>query len=371
MGTTLPVLRRSAIQSAKSCLYRYNQLWNLGVPDDNEYSLRGIGFHSAAHRYIRSLVDAGLPSDEDLAKLAFVEGIATALTPAPLVPEIHGIFTRWAELFQLDLDAYIGAEEHQRTDTEHTFTPDLVYARPDGLEIVDFKTFFHPMTEVQVRDDWQARWYMFAARKVWKNFPSYRFTHSYVRLGKLTSVVFGPNELDGFTEEVAAVAAVIQEASERNEWPATPGEECRFCQLQCPVVDNAAMKTKRLVGLSQAQKAGELILAGEQLLKTAKGALKAYVAVNGPVSIQGMAFDNRPVLVRTYPIAEVLKVLTARNIAGGFEQEGLTISHSALSKLFKQFGEALEKDLLPFQQSKTTYRFSAKKPGVGDDDDGD
>ena len=218
---TLPVLRRSAIQSAKSCLHRFNQIWNLGVPDSNDYSLRGIAFHACAHRYIERLVQCQLPADEEEAKAAFSEGIAAALTPAHLVPEVRGIYMKWAENFGLDLEAFVTAEEHQIGNNQQVFTPDLVYARPTGLEIVDFKTFFQPMTEAQVRSDWQARWYSYNAHRIWKNFPQYAFVQSYVRYGTSTRVVFTPGDLATFADEVTAIAETIRNrAAQRGLTPA-------------------------------------------------------------------------------------------------------------------------------------------------------
>jgi hypothetical protein len=360
MSTLLPILRRSAIQSAKACLHRYNQIWNLGVPDDNEHSLRGIGFHAAAYQYVQALWDAKLPSDQELSKQAFVAGIALAKTPAPIIPEVQAIYRRWAEMFQLDLAAFLGAEEKQQTDTDHVFTADLVYARPHELEVVDFKTYFQPLTETQLREDWQTRWYMFASRKVWPNFKQYRFTHSYVRLGLTVSVVIEESDLDGFADEVAAIAGVIQEAKRTNDWPATPGDECRFCQLRCPVADHMELTPKRLISMDSARKAAGLIMAGEQLIKAAKGALKAYCATEGPVDVGGVEWDNRPVDQRSYPVAEVLKVLQERGRMGAFESEDLTLSHSSLAKLFKAYPQ-LEADLAPALRSKTTYRFSPKR----------
>ena len=368
MSTLIPILRRSAYQSAKSCLHRYKAIWIDGVPDDNEYSLRGIAFHSAAHRYVRRLYEKQLPADSEEARLAFIEGVGEALTPAPLVPEVKALFDRWAQHFQLDLEAYVGAEEHQRTDLGHGFQADLVYARPHELELIDFKTYYAALTETQLRDEWQARWYMFAARKVWKNFPAYRFTHSYVRLGRLTSVVFEEHELDGFVDEVAAISKVIEEATARNEWPATPGDECRFCQLACPAVDDLAVTPKRLPDRATAIKAAQLILAGDRMLKVAKGALKAYCATEGTVSVNGMDFANRPSESVSYPISEVLRVLTERGRMGAFESEDLTLSRSALAKLFKAYPQ-LEEDLSSVARSKTTYRFAARAAGMGDEDD--
>ena len=363
--TTLPVLRRSAVQAAKSCLYRYRKIWVDGVPDESDYARVGIGFHATAHAYVMRLVAANLPADDEEARLAFPEGIAKVHTPARLVPEVQYIHRWWAEKFQLNLKAFLASEERQE---ESGYAPDLVYAHPNELEQVDWKTFWTMLTEEQLRQDFQARWYSFMAMRIWPNFQSYRFTHSYVRLGRLTSVVFQPHELATFGDEVAAVAASIAAAEEHDEWPATPGPDCDYCTLQCPVMDRPELIPARLLTREQAMKAAELSRAGKQLVKQVDKALKGWCAVNGPLELNGLVYDNRPSEQRWYPADKVIKVLHERNIAGGFDQEGLTISHSALSKLFKRF-EGLEDALAPFLQQKTVYRFGPKKPGIGDDED--
>jgi len=366
--TTLPVLRRSAIQTARSCLHRYKAIWVDGAPDQSEPSLVGIGFHACANHYVQRLVAAKLESDDEESKLAFPEGIATALTPPNLVPEIRRIYYGWVRDFSVDLGAFLAAEERQTGKTGHQFAPDLVYGRKTELEVKDFKTFRVGMTETQVRNDFQARFYIYNAMRIWPNFPAYRFTQEYVRYGTFTSVVFEPSELDTFAEEVEAVAAMLDEATRRNEWPATPGKECGFCELQCPVADNPMLVPSRLLTPQQAVLLGEYVLAGESVMKKAKKTLKAWAAANGPVNVAGVEFDNRPSLQRAYPIAEVTSALAKWGKAGAFETDGLTVSHSALAKLFKKYPE-LEQELAQFVQAKTTYRFSAKKPGVGDDEE--
>ncbi len=376
MNTILPVLRRSAIQTATSCLHRYNQIWNQGTPDHSDLSLKGIAFHACAHRYILRLVEQQIPADEEEAKAAFTEGIASVLTPQRLVAEVHQIFFGWAVHFALDLESFVAAEEHQvgKSQThEQTFTPDLVYARPMGVEVVDFKTYWHPLTEEQVRRDFQARWYVFNSMRIWPNFPAYTFTQSYVRFGSSVSVTFTPADFSTFADEVEAIAETITEATTRNEWPATAGPECAYCELRCPLADHPAIVPKRFTGLDQATQVAAWILAGETQLKAARKALKAYCAANGAIDVNGVEFDHRPVLQRTYPLEDVLRVLKERSIFGAFDKDtspGLTISHSALGKLMKSFPQ-LEVDLKPYQQSKTTYRFSAKKPGIGDEDEGE
>ena len=364
MTTTLPILRRSAMQTATSCLHRYKAIWVDGVPDQSDLSATGIGFHACAHKYIERLVQRELTADAEEAGLAFTEGIASALTPARLVPQVRTIYERWAERFELDLPHFLAAEEHQIGKTDQMFTPDLVYGRPHGLEIKDFKTFFHGLTEAQVKADFQARFYVYNAMRIWPGFPSYTFTQEYVRFGTKTSVQFTSDDFGAFEAEVGAVMAAVVEAGERGEWPATAGPECAYCELRCPLADHPAVLPKRFTLPEQAVLIAGWLLAAETQLKTVKKALKAYCAAHGAVNVKGVLFDHRPVLLRSYPVEDVMRVLKARKAE---EMSGLTISHSALAKVMKA-DPRIEQDLLPVQQSKTSYRFGPKKLD-GDDED--
>ena len=369
--TTLPILRRSAIQTATSCLYRYKRIWIDLVPDTSDLAQIGISFHAAAHRYIERLVSLRLTADAEEAKAAFTEGIASALTPQRLVSDLRELFVRWAERFELDVEWFLAAEEHQIGKTDQTFTPDLVYGRPSGIEVVDFKTFWHPLTAAQIAKDFQALFYLYNAMRIWPNFPSYTFTHVYVRYGTSVSVTFTQQDFEDFEATVDAVVATIAEAEAQNFWPATAGPECAYCRLECPLADNPALVPTRFPLPAQAVTVGGWILASETKLRAAKKALKAYCAVNGAIDVKGVEFDNRPVEAVVYPVEDVLRVLTARGILGAFDKDNpmavnLTLSRSALGKLFKSFPQ-LETDLAPMAQRSTSYRFGAKKA----DDPGD
>ena len=95
--------------------------------------------------------------------------------------------------------------------------------------------------------------------------------------------------------------------------------------------------------------------------------LTAPCAAHGSVNVKGVLFEHRPVLLRSYPLEDVMRVLKSRKAE---EMSGLTISHSALARLMKA-DPRIEQDLLPVQQSKTSYRFGAKKHEGDDDEDED
>jgi len=115
------------------------------------------------------------------------------------------------------------------------------------------------------------------------------------------------------------------------------------------------------------------VLVAEKQLKAVKKVLKESVTVDGPISVNGVVWDNRPSVSRSYPIDKVLEGFkklkidrqAAEVIAAGGD---LSISQSALSKVFRLYPD-LEPILAEAVKEKTTYRFSAKKPGDDEEDD--
>jgi len=406
MTEALTVYRRSELE-ATDCLFRYKKIWREGVDDNSDYARRGIGFHAVKHRYIQRLLAKQVPQDAEEAALAFVEGIAAAQTPDRLIPEIRQLCDFHFEYFELELDRFVAAEEKKppytcRTcgwlgypdqlrvgaasqqcpacgsaDLEfnpYTFTPDLVLAHPDRneLEIIDDKTFHVVLTDTQTRESFQGRYYVRHAMRRWPHFKTYRFTLSFVRLGKVVSVVYTPDDLEKLDREVEASIEKIQEAERTDHWPATPGVSCTYCELQCPVVDNGITIPKRLLAPAQAEQLGAWVLAADQMVSAAKKVLKAWCVANGAIDVQGVEWANRPYSERAYPLDMVLEQLSRMTPPSELDQttNTLTLSHSALKKLFKVYAN-LETNLASVCREKTKYRFSAKKPGGDADGEGD
>lgn len=370
MPQALRVFRRSELEDVSAgCLFRFNKIWNEGAPDQSDLSLVGIAGHAISHLYLHKLVEAHQTQDAELADQSFVEGIATSLTPSRLVPEVKHVWQFFAERFELPLERFVASEERTQTG-QVGWAADLVMANPERneLEIVDWKWGFSPpMTEDALRMLFQARVYSRAAMDRFPGFHQYRFTLHAVRWGKVVSVVFSQSDLDSVETELSAAIATIQHAEATNDWPAVPGPACAYCQLECPVVSDQRNHPIRLTTREQAELVAGWLLPTSAAVSAGKKALKAYVSTNGPVNVNGIVWDNYPTEIRTYPLPRVMDAFTARNI-GGFED--LTLSHSALSKAFKQFPK-LEEDLRPVVNSKTSYRFLARKPGgpeVGGDE---
>lgn len=378
----ITLYRRSELQAVdEGCLHRYHEIWVKGTDDMSDIALVGITCHAIKFRYIQKLVELQIEADSELAQAAFFEGIAFAQAPPHLIPEIREIWERHAEVFELDLKHFITAEEKQTTEGGVTFTPDRVEAntRINELEIHDDKWgWAPPLSDEEVKSLFQARVYSLMARERWPGFSSYRFIIHAIRFNRSSTATYTAAELDQIEREVRAHIGTIERAKETGHWPAVAGPACRFCALACPLMDQTpAVMPKRLLEASQAVSLGSWVLAAEQMLKAAKKALKGYASAHGPISVQGIVYDNRPSQERKYRIDAVLEALRLNNIAGAFEdpkQEGLTISHSALKKLFKIYPQ-VERDLELQVIEKVKYRFSAKQPKSGDepfgDDEGD
>lgn len=378
MSTQLRIYRRSELETVKptidseGCLYRYRKIWMEGVDDSSDVSLIGIAFHAVNHAYIEKLLEAKLEQDFELAEEAFAEGVAAAQTPSRLLPQVHEVWKWHSESFELKLDRFVTAEERGGAG-DVGFAPDLVYAHPErnALEIIDFKSGWQPpMTEEELKVLFQARVYCAYGAQRWKHFDRYEFTLVAVRFRKSVTVSFTPEELDAVEQEVRGAIATIEEAVRTDTFPATPGPSCRFCELACPVVDQKITYPKRLM-VDQIPTVAQFVLVAEKQLSAIKKALKAAVTEHGPVMVNGMEFANRPMETVTYPVDAVLEVLRMRGVAGAFDgaaQNDLTLSKSALGKLFKAYPD-LEEDLEPVRRAKTTYRFGAKIAGQDDEEE--
>ena len=371
----LPVYRRSELQDiAAGCLYRWHKLWVEGINDASDISLVGVAFHAVNHRYLMRLVDRKLPSDHEEAEAAFIEGVATSQLPPRLIPELRSLWTFHVSRFSFDPNRFVASEERGVEDGK-AWTPDLAQAHPEtnALEVVDFKSGWHPpLTEAELRNDFQARFYSRYARERWRNFSEYHFTLHAVRFNKRVTVQFTPAELDAVDSEIQATITTVELAKAAKAYPAIPGTACRFCTLKCPVVDNKLVLPKRLT-LEQRQPVAEWVLVAEKQLKQVKTALKESVKAHGPIDVRGVVWDNRPSVSRSYPLGAVQeafrrlkidKVALELIIPGG----ELTLSQAALKGVLRAYPD-LAPMLQASERQKTTFRFSAKATGEEESDD--
>lgn len=366
--------RRSALESFDGCPHKYNQVVNLGVNDQGDESHRGVAFHEVHFRYIDRLAQAGLTQDKGEADLAFQEGIALSQLPVHILDEVARLWRRHSERWQLDLDAYLAAEERQETE-RFTWIPDLVYVRPQGIEILDWKTYYKGLTDQQARREFQLKFYLLQAMEIWPGFPSYTFTFVFVRIGYQVSVTLTPDEIEAFRPEVESIVLALEEAERTQNWPAIAGSHCTLCRLACPLVDNPARLPIRLTTKAEAVDAAGQILTLEQRLKVLKKSLNGWCNQEGPLFVKGQEFLHVPVLSKSYPAKLVLERLVAKYGEGA--DTGLMISGSAVKKadplkvLLNAKG-VVDADLADKESTRQTWPFKHRKSGgIGDPDKAD
>lgn len=347
--------RRSAVETADACLYRYRELYERGFLDEGDPARRGSAWHAAAAIYIELLFRRRASSDPALAAAALAEAFNVSGAPAYLYTEVAALFWTWAERFELDLDRFLLSEERQ-TDGGFDWRPDLVYAG-DALDVHDFKTHWQVWTEAEARATLQARWYAWRASQAWPGFDRYRVTFEFVRYGVAVPVEFTPAELETIALQVEASVGRIRRARELDAWPATPGTHCGFCRLECPIVDEARRAPVRVRSADEAQRLAGELLALRQAAQARREALEAFAATDGAVSVNGVTWAHRPTEDFEFPIAEVLRVLEAYG-----ETPAFTVSRSTLAKyLDTRKREHLRGPLLAVARRTVRTTFTAKQ----------
>ena len=312
----LRVYRRSALE-AISCPKRFYEIYEREDPveDGSDEALRGQGFHEAAKLYIQRLAKLGLTTDAEELSLALQEAIVSLRIPAHLIKEIEALTERWGLTFELDLDSYLLSEETQVLEKEGLqWTPDLVYAKGTELEQIDWKTYWAGITDNEVKNQFQAQSYVWMAAQKWPNFESYRFTFNYPRLGYSSSAVWSASEVEELEIVVKSRIDIIDNCRESGEWKATPGSQCMFCRLDCPVKDHGSLDTSRAKNDKEARSiAGELMVF-EKAAQARRSALKAWCEKKGPVVVNGVQWGFANSEITTFPANDVIRVLDSHEI---------------------------------------------------------
>jgi hypothetical protein len=361
--TTLPVVHRRSALEAFSCPRRYKALYVDQVPDESDPARRGSAFHAAAHRYILALKHAAQASDLELAQEALTRGLAETITPPHLAHEVTDLFWRWAESFELDLDALLMVEERQQDAEGHTWQPDLVYAFDDVLEIRDFKTHFAIFTDARAAAEFQAKFYCWQARRLWPGFSRYRIVFVFVRYGVDVAAEFDVPELEYFETSVAGIVGAIRHAAETNDFPAIPGASCGVCSLTCEVAEHPERVPLRLISKVSAERALGVKLAMTAALRSVDQALNAYCLEHGPVTCNGMEIAHRPAPKMEFPAEGVYQVLHAAEIPPKFPVSKSALRSYLTTKKFSHVREPLE------ALAKVTpgSRFAVKRAGYDEE----
>jgi hypothetical protein len=307
--------------AAFGCPYRFKQIHLEGFDDEGDEARRGSAFHACSYRYISRLARARTPANADLAWEAFNEGLAVSSTPAHLMAEVERLFFNWADDFELNLNAFVAAEERLGYEAAGDLLDginsqqDLVYAWQDNMiETIDWKTYYAGFSERQAREDFQARQYAWQLWKKYPGFKSYRVTFAFVRLGWSVSVAFEAKELERIERQLRAIVETINRAIAENDFPAKPGDHCGFCRLECPKLDDARRLPARILTPADAERILGETLVLSKALQARLAALSSYTAQSGAVSIAGVTAGHVSHTRASFPVDRVVEILKAAGL---------------------------------------------------------
>ena len=332
--SSVRMYRRSALE-AVDCPKRYHTLYEAEDPpvDTNDAAKRGIVFHDIVKVYIRRLASLGLQADHEELRRAVDATIAVHALPPDLVREVVDLVDRWALTFELDLEAFVCAEETQRLEPEEVgarggveWTPDLVYARDGELHQLDWKTYWLGFTDREVKSQFQAIAYVWQAAKKWPNFDRYRFSFVFPRLGTVATDVWTREEVEELEIAVQSRIAIIERCRERGEWPEIPGTQCQFCRLDCSIKDHPKLDITRVTSIGNARTIADELSVLERAVTVRREALRAWCGEHGPVVTGGVGWGYGARVQREYPAEEVMALLREH----GVERSGITLSATAL-----------------------------------------
>lgn len=408
-----PKLRRSALEAFEGCPYRFNVLYRMclcghssadhdhgtgeccgqtkpkkakrpspdvlgfinphlvpcdcehfrPVEDRGDESQRGIAFHEIAFRYIARLAEARLTSDAEQAALAFKEGIALTQVGPHLLPDVTKLWDRFTGWFELDLDAYLHAEERQETD-RFTWIPDLVYIYPNNVTIKDWKTYYKGLTREQALKEFQLRFYLLQALDIWPNFQTYTFVFNFVRLAYEVAITLTPEQIEDFRPDVEAIVLSMQEAERTDNYPAIQGSHCGLCRLACPLADNPMKLPVRFTDVRQAEAAFGRVLTMEQELKALRKSLSAWCKAEGPLVYRGQEYLHLPGTVSTFQATAVIDFLRDRGVASELI-DAIILTRGAMGDFGrrKKAAPAVTAFLDDIERSITRWSFRHRKAG--------
>lgn len=373
--TGVPVMSRSSLEAA-ACAFRYNGIYMQQINDESVPSLRGSGYHMVKRHYVKGLYAAKVPMDFEIANLAFRTGIREAGTPTDLIPEIRDIYDRHVQHFELPLDRYASNEDLRvRIDAPVPYQLetdlDLIHADRAEVEILDDKTYYVGFTEAQARELVQTRYYMWAAMQEYPGFEWYRMTYVFVRLNQTTSVRFNRAEFDQLDSEIRAMDAVRRRMYEIATHDATPGEVCGFCTLKCPVVDDPKRALLRVKTPEEFARLAGFQIVQQKVGREIQKALKGYVALHGPVNVNGEVFAFRDSVSTKYDAGQLVDLFREHQAATNF-----SVTASAIKSHLKAF-PSVAKEVEALGIEERSQRFGHKsakaefmrKPELGDGDD--
>lgn len=228
--------RRSDCEVYRECPALYAGLikGTVKIPTTRPMYLGSVA-HALIGAYLKHLKAENLPTDWSY----MTNLLSSKLVPADAYEEVKGFADHLRSMTFKPQTFKIIEELHTITlpsGREIFFEPDLV-AEPfaGDLEITDWKTGWLTQTDVDLKDDLQAKWYVVAAWRMTKGeYATYRFRKVFLRHGEKCVAQVSWSSAEVMHEVLPYIEKLLREIDEH---PRTePQGYCRNC-VTCPLAE--------------------------------------------------------------------------------------------------------------------------------------
>lgn len=150
-------------------------------------------------------------------------------------------------------------------------------------------------------------------------------------------------------------------------WDPAPGTACGICRLSCPAAGQAlaAGAPLRAESPGHARDLLAQVVILDEFRKRLMKPLRGFASQHGAIENNGMVYEARPTVSRTYPMGETAVVLEAAGIPSGAV---LKVDGKLLKKAIGKNRELAEA-VAALEIRKTSERFSVHKAGPPDEDE--
>lgn len=353
----------SALSLYESCprRYRIERVEKRAAPESPALLL-GSAVHAAIAAYLRHLQGENLATDITWAPQA-IRAAEEALAVdgrtlgGGLREEAEEIFRAFVGSHAFDPADIAEVELSERIDlpdgVQFFGVIDLLEVR-DGLAVVtDWKTDWAVRGQAEVERDFQLRTY------AWMMSRLYGYEEVVCRLdfvrhpGAVREAFFGPEDIAKTEERILRTIEAIQA---EKEWRPSPGAHCSWCPWSedCPAMSDLPVE---IASVEDAERVAGEILVLEKQLKDRKEALKAWTAVEGPITVGGQEFGHHE--SRSLRVTDIPAFIRFMEEAGGDPYGLLSVDGRKLSPYLRdaQMRERLEE----ISEEVVTTRFGARK----------
>lgn len=325
-------LSNSRLEHA-ACLRQFHGLYILKAPDPRGVpAMLGGFFHAAASAFLQAMREATDTGDQN--RLALMEGVFDTLWGAGRPKEFLALeeshrddlrelcmgFARnepWGPTFQRSEMKFAVNEQWEPVDWMHPrvfyrMIVDRLDIRDTTVTITDYKTSWRADSEDEVARNPQFTGYAAGIKALLPNAGTIKVVVNFVRPRILRQVTIEPQNIDKARQRIERESDRIERARARDDWPATPGQQCAYCPAaissKCPARE-AALLLRAPETPEEAQSLVAAWVLKKRVLDETAARLKAYVGMNGPVHSEGISAEFARTERRTFPGGPTLDAL--------------------------------------------------------------